>query len=124
MSLPSLFFRLGIASNASIFFVSRTNKFGDCKTQTIVKVPTLRFQREGGLFLFLRDNSRSGAFGIHGNMIEEKKINQKSNEIGLLVAMLRFASVISRPMRDGVADPTGFRSHELRILMGLSREGW
>jgi DNA-binding MarR family transcriptional regulator len=103
--------------------VSRTNKFGDCKTQTIVNVLTLRFHREGGLFLFLRDNSRLGAFGIHVNMIEEKKINQKSKEIGLLMAMLRFASVISRPMRDGVADPAGFSSNELRILMALSGEG-
>ena len=63
------------------------------------------------------------AFEIHGNMIENKKSDQQSNEIGLLVAMLRFASLISRPMRDGVADPAGFSSNELRILMALSGEG-
>ena len=56
-------------------------------------------------------------------MIQIKKSDQQSNEIGLLVAMLRFASVISRPMRDGVADPAGFSSNELRILMALSGEG-
>ena len=44
-------------------------------------------------------------------------------QIELLVAMLRFASLISRPMRDGVADPAGFSSNELRILMALSGEG-
>jgi DNA-binding MarR family transcriptional regulator len=47
----------------------------------------------------------------------------KNNEIRLLVAMLRFASLISRPMRDGVADPAGFSSNELRLLMALSGEG-
>src|SRR5882762_4426735 len=122
MSLPSLFFRLRIASNASIFFVSRTNKFGDCKTQTIVRVPILLIHREGGFCLVLRDNSWL-LFGIHRNMIESKKSNQKNREIALLMAMLRFASVISRPMRDGVADPAGFSSNELRILMALSGEG-
>lgn len=44
-------------------------------------------------------------------------------EIDLLVAMLRFASLISRPMRDGVADPEGFSPNELRILIALSGEG-
>jgi len=63
------------------------------------------------------------AFGIHGNMIQIQKSDQQRNEIGLLVAMLRFASVISRPMRGGVADPAGFSSNELRILMALSGEG-
>ena len=56
-------------------------------------------------------------------MIQNQKSDPKSNEIGLLVAMLRFASLISRPMRDGVADPAGFSSNELRILMALSGEG-
>jgi len=52
-----------------------------------------------------------------------KKTNRKSGEIGLLVAMLRFASLISRPMRGGVGDPAGFSANELRILMALSDEG-
>jgi len=46
-----------------------------------------------------------------------------SRDISLLVAMLKFASLISRPMRDGVADPAGFSSNELRILMALCGEG-
>lgn len=46
-----------------------------------------------------------------------------ADDIGLLVAILRFASVISRPMRDGVADPVGLSSNELRLLMALSGEG-
>jgi len=46
-----------------------------------------------------------------------------NHEIGLLVAMLKFASLVSRPMRDGVADPAGLSANELRILMALSGEG-
>jgi DNA-binding MarR family transcriptional regulator len=56
-------------------------------------------------------------------MAERQRSNEKRHEIGLLVAMLKFASLISRPMRDGVADPAGFSSNELRILMALSGEG-
>jgi DNA-binding MarR family transcriptional regulator len=56
-------------------------------------------------------------------MSERRKSEQKGHEIGLLVAMLKFASLISRPMRDGVADPAGLSSNELRILMALSGEG-
>lgn len=51
------------------------------------------------------------------------ELKQKSDDIALLVAMLRLASLISRPMRDGVADPAGFSSNELRLLMALSGEG-
>ena len=47
----------------------------------------------------------------------------RHSEIDLLVDMLRFASLISRPMRDGVADAAGFSSNELRILIALSGEG-
>jgi DNA-binding MarR family transcriptional regulator len=56
-------------------------------------------------------------------MIQRKISKQRKDEIALLVAMLRFASLISRPMRGGVADPAGFSSNELRILMALSGEG-
>ena len=48
---------------------------------------------------------------------------RRDGQVGLLVAMLRFASLISRPMRDRVADAAGFSSNELRILMALSDEG-
>jgi DNA-binding MarR family transcriptional regulator len=53
----------------------------------------------------------------------KKTRDRNSGEIGLLVAILKFASLISRPMRDGVADPAGFSSNELRILMALWGEG-
>ena len=56
-------------------------------------------------------------------MAKRQKSDQKNNDIRLLVSMLRFATLISRPMRDGVADPTGFSLNELRILMALSGEG-
>jgi DNA-binding MarR family transcriptional regulator len=41
----------------------------------------------------------------------------------LLIALLRLASVINRPMRDGVADPEGLSLNDLRILMALGGEG-
>jgi DNA-binding MarR family transcriptional regulator len=56
-------------------------------------------------------------------MTKRQKSYPKNNQITLLVATLRFAALISRPMRDGVADPTGFSLNELRILMALSGEG-
>lgn len=56
-------------------------------------------------------------------MAKLKRGTRQNHEIELLVAMLRFSSIISRPMRDGVADPAGFSSNELRILMALSGEG-
>jgi len=56
-------------------------------------------------------------------MSERRKSSRIQHEIELLIAMLKFASLISRPMRDGVADPAGLSSNELRILMALSGEG-
>ena len=56
-------------------------------------------------------------------MAKRQRMSRRNHEIDLLVAMLRFSSIISRPMRDGVADPAGFSSNELRILMALSGEG-
>lgn len=56
--------------------------------------------------------------------MSKRATRKKSHhEIDLLVAMLRFASLISRPMRDGVADPAGLSPNELRILIALSGEG-
>jgi hypothetical protein len=52
-----------------------------------------------------------------------KRANANQADIILLVSMLRLASVISRPMRDGVADPAGYSANELRLLMALSGEG-
>ena len=46
----------------------------------------------------------------------------QDSEIDLLMATLRFAAMISRPMRDAVADPAGLSANELRILMALSGE--
>jgi DNA-binding MarR family transcriptional regulator len=52
-----------------------------------------------------------------------RAVRDGSHEIALLIAMLKYAALISRPMRDGVADPAGLSSNELRILMALSGEG-
>jgi DNA-binding MarR family transcriptional regulator len=51
-------------------------------------------------------------------MPRERNLNR--NDIELLVAMLKLVSLISRPMRDSVADPAGLSANELRILMALS----
>jgi DNA-binding MarR family transcriptional regulator len=56
-------------------------------------------------------------------MAERRRSKAGQPEIRLLIAMLRFASLISRPMRGGVADPAGLSCNELRILMALSGEG-
>jgi DNA-binding MarR family transcriptional regulator len=56
-------------------------------------------------------------------MAKRHRKKRQDHQIELLVHMLRFSSIISRPMRDGVADPAGFSSNELRILMALSGEG-
>jgi DNA-binding MarR family transcriptional regulator len=56
-------------------------------------------------------------------MAERSKTSVANEQIDLLVSLLRFAALISRPMRDGVADPAGFSSDELRILMALTGEG-
>ncbi len=50
--------------------------------------------------------------------------NGKAAErIAPLIAILKLASVINRPMRDGVADPEGLSLNELRIMMSLGGEG-
>jgi DNA-binding MarR family transcriptional regulator len=52
-----------------------------------------------------------------------RKRDRTRNDIELLLAMLKYASLISRPMRGGVADPAGLSANELRILMALEGEG-
>ena len=56
-------------------------------------------------------------------MPEARPDDARSADIDLLIATLRFASLISRPMRGGVADPAGLSSNELRLLMALTGEG-
>jgi DNA-binding MarR family transcriptional regulator len=46
-----------------------------------------------------------------------------SSNVGLLIATLRFASLVHRPMRDGVAEPEGLSANELRIVIALGGEG-
>jgi DNA-binding MarR family transcriptional regulator len=42
---------------------------------------------------------------------------------GLLVDVLKLASLINAPMREGVADPAGLSRTEVQILLGLAGEG-
>lgn len=44
-------------------------------------------------------------------------------QAALLIAILKLASVINRPMRDGVADPQGLSLNEMRVLMSIGGEG-
>src|SRR5665213_1560550 len=67
--------------------------------------------------IFSRQYRRPSVMTLRNNA------SRTDREIGLLMAMLRLASLISRPMRDGVADLAGFSFNELRILMALSGEG-
>ena len=55
-------------------------------------------------------------------MATPRRPKQHHPDIDLLISVLRFSAMISRPMRDGVADPAGFSSNELRILIALSGE--
>jgi DNA-binding MarR family transcriptional regulator len=71
----------------------------------------------------LRDNSTIREIKTAAIMVTRRRGLRRNGQIGLLMAMLRFASLISRPMRGGVADPAGFSSNELRILMALSDQG-
>lgn len=41
----------------------------------------------------------------------------------LLVRLLKMASFISAPMRDGVCEPAGISTNELRVVMALAGEG-
>lgn len=50
-------------------------------------------------------------------------MEEVEQNVRLLIAVLRFASTISRPMRDGVADPAGLSPNELRLLLALGGEG-
>ena len=50
-------------------------------------------------------------------------MEEVEENVRLLIAILRFASTISRPMRDGVADPAGLSPNELRLLLALGGEG-
>lgn len=43
--------------------------------------------------------------------------------VKLLIELLKLASIISRPMKEAVADPHGLSTSELRVLMCLAGEG-
>jgi len=74
--------------------------------------------------MLLRHNRFSRSqLDAQGDMTRRATKSRPNREIELLVSMLRFASLISRPMRDGVADPAGLSSNELRILIALAGEG-
>jgi DNA-binding MarR family transcriptional regulator len=45
------------------------------------------------------------------------------SDVELLIALLKLASMISRPMREGVAIPHGLSTNELRVLMCVGGEG-
>jgi DNA-binding MarR family transcriptional regulator len=57
------------------------------------------------------------------NIKERLFAEGSSADIDLLVAILKLASVINRPMKEGLADPEGLTLNEVRALMSLGGEG-
>jgi hypothetical protein len=47
----------------------------------------------------------------------------ENTDVALLISMLRFATLINSPMRDGVALPVGVSPNELKIIIALGGEG-
>jgi DNA-binding MarR family transcriptional regulator len=61
-----------------------------------------------------------------GDMTDRDDILSPENlgsDVELLIAVLKLASVITRPMREGVATPHGLSTNELRVLMCVGGEG-
>lgn len=61
-----------------------------------------------------------------GNMTNRDDIlslEKIGSDVELLIAVLKLASVISRPMREAVATPHGLSTNELRVLMCIGGEG-
>jgi DNA-binding MarR family transcriptional regulator len=57
------------------------------------------------------------------NLVVEADVVAISSPVELLVQLLKQASLISRPMIEGVAAPNGLSANELRIIMCLGGEG-
>jgi DNA-binding MarR family transcriptional regulator len=49
--------------------------------------------------------------------------DENRDDVSTLIALLKVATLIHKPMRDGVAEPLGLSPNELRILMALGGEG-
>lgn len=47
----------------------------------------------------------------------------ENNHVELLIRLLKIASFVNTPMRDGVCEPSNVSPNELRIVMALSGEG-
>ena len=47
----------------------------------------------------------------------------ENSDVALLISMLRFATLINSPMREGVALPVGVSPNELKIIIALGGEG-
>lgn len=54
---------------------------------------------------------------------EKAGANNGSDRVELLIRLLKIASFVSTPMRDGVCEPAGVSSNELRVIMALAGEG-
>jgi DNA-binding MarR family transcriptional regulator len=57
------------------------------------------------------------------NLLSGADVVAISSPVELLVQLLKQASLISRPMIEGVAAPNGLSANELRIIMCLGGEG-
>ena len=56
-------------------------------------------------------------------MTDQSPTNAVPEPAQLLIRLLKLASFISGPMRDGVCEPAEISSNELRVIMALAGEG-
>lgn len=52
-----------------------------------------------------------------------KSLNAAGSDVQLLISLLKFSSLISKPMKENVADVHGVNRNELKVLICLSGEG-
>jgi len=53
----------------------------------------------------------------------DETLNDVSERLELLIKLLKFSSLVSRPMQDNVASPNQIGLNELRVMMGLGGMG-
>lgn len=56
-------------------------------------------------------------------MPDQRLADTASDDLALLIRLLKLASLISTPMVDGVCEPSGISQIELKVLMALTGEG-
>jgi DNA-binding MarR family transcriptional regulator len=71
----------------------------------------------------LKTAVNEAAMTANANPVSNANVVEISSPVELFVQLLKQASLISRPMIEGVAAPNGLSANELRIIMCLGGEG-